>query len=155
MTLSVSAQDNSADPCPIQLSVKYKSNGEKETYNKRCDTLYKTIQYTNDSLKQEVIYLRGKPHGVCKWYWQNGNYQQISSWQQGVMVDTAYFYHENGQLQQKYFMDQGKLEGPFVEYYSNGRLRRKGQYKSGEKVGRWEKFDEEGKVIEDQNFEER
>jgi antitoxin component YwqK of YwqJK toxin-antitoxin module len=75
---------------------------------------------------------------------------------------SAYFYLNipngpftgflNGQITEKGFFKMGQYDGERLSY-KNGVLTKKAYFNNGEKVGRWENFDDEGKLIYTVTFE--
>ena len=53
---------------------------------------------------------------------------------------------KNGRLDSKGHSSEGKLNGPHENYYSNGIKVSEGNYKNGERHGEIKFFDEEGKI---------
>ena len=62
-------------------------------------------------------------------------------------------YFTNGSLKElRHYNHFGNIDGDYIEYHINGNIKLKGQYLNNEKYGLWYSYDENGSIIEENNF---
>jgi len=71
----------------------------------------------------------------------------------GVNV-FAQEYYPNGQLIGKTDFPPGKVDGHATYYYKDGRIKSQGLWKNYRQVGKWEKYDKDGYLIEINEFDD-
>lgn len=81
---------------------------------------------------------------------------KIQGWERdGKRVGPWVSFYENGIRWSESEYRDGMREGKSVTYYPNGAMRYRGAYVADEKAGIWIFYDEEGKVIREENFNEQ
>ena len=65
-------------------------------------------------------------------------------------------FFENGNKESEYTYGEidGMEDGNYLEYFENGSIKIKGKYEKGSKNGKWEHFDEKGKLIKTEIFKD-
>lgn len=61
-------------------------------------------------------------------------------------------YYETGLKWSESYYVHGVKNGHSVTFFPNGKIRYVGEYKEDEKVGRWTFYDEEGNVVQEENY---
>jgi antitoxin component YwqK of YwqJK toxin-antitoxin module len=54
------------------------------------ETEIKRIYWDNGKLYSEQPYVDGKPHGIIKWWWQDGGIDEFCLYNQGEQVAVFY-----------------------------------------------------------------
>ena len=133
--------------------------------------------YDNGNLATEGMYINGRASGLWKFYHENKELKAKAYYSKGYAVDSVYSYYQNGYVKRlvveidkskKYwhsidYFENGRkwiesykytdtlgftfFEGPFKEWYSNGVLRQEATIKMGNSIGKWTKWDSNGKVM--------
>jgi antitoxin component YwqK of YwqJK toxin-antitoxin module len=102
------------------------------TYNKGKKVLVKEVQYyENKQMKMEGNYNNNLRNG--KW--------------------TAWY--KNGKIWSEGFFKDGLSEGVRTVYYDNGNKYMVGSYSKDEKVGKWQFFDNTGKLVKEVDFDKK
>jgi len=84
--------------------------------------------YGNKQIKFYQEFKNDRKHGVSKSFYQNGNLQQVTNWQEGF------------------------LQGEEINGYQNGQVKSKGNNKNGIKSGIWVYLNEQGDTIKTENY---
>lgn len=63
-------------------------------------------------------------------------------------------YYENGLKWSESFYSHGVKSGHSITFYPTGKVRYVGEYKDDRKIGRWQFYDEEGKLSSEENYSE-
>ena len=87
--------------------------------------------YENGNLEIETPFENGKLHGVEKWYYENGNLECEIPYQNGKLHGVEKEYDENGILMSEIPYQNGKLHGVGKVYYENGNLQAQVTYENG------------------------
>jgi antitoxin component YwqK of YwqJK toxin-antitoxin module len=133
--------------------------------------------YDNGKLSTEGMYLYGRASGLWKFYYENGGLKAKAYYSKGYAVDSVFCYYQNGFIQRlvveidkakrywhsiDYFENGRKwiesykytdslgytfFDGPFKEWYSNGILKQEATMKMGNSIGKWRRWDANGKVM--------
>ena len=137
---------------PVYKEPKGKSKTEKPPKSppERKSTYYDDAQKQK---KSDEIWLDGKLHGKCIYYYQSGKIQRSGFYKLGKEDSLWLFYYDNGKLKAQENFYNGKKSGPakywypggepflicryvenlpdstWVSYYENGNVKSKEQYK--------------------------
>lgn len=102
-----------------------KRSKEYHMKNDRKDGLYREYNPSNGKLKYEAIYQLGRLHGK----------------ERKLVVSNQFDYWEVTTY------ENGRQNGPYeARYVKNDKLRESGEYKNGRRVGRWKRYDVDGKL---------
>lgn len=102
----------------------------EENYSRgKLNGLSTTYYPASETLAETIGYQDGIKHGVFKKYFPDG----------AIMIDGSY---KNNQF-----------DGDYTVYYSDGIIEVKGKYMEGKKIGEWEYFDETGKQITEEEYQ--
>jgi antitoxin component YwqK of YwqJK toxin-antitoxin module len=64
---------------------------------------------------------KGKTDGFEKEFYESGQLQSITKYNNGIKIESKKVYYPNGNLKAKIrFNDKGNLDGTTQEYYGNG-----------------------------------
>src|SRR5687767_2250872 len=98
--------------CPDAAKVEegeYKDNKKVGTWK---------AYYCNGKVKNELIYVNGRPSGFARFYYENGVLEEEGMWENNRWVGQYKRYHENGQLSQEFkYNASGTREGTQKYYY--------------------------------------
>lgn len=93
--------------------------------NDRKDGLYREYNPSNGELKYEATYKLGRLHGK----------------ERRLIVSNRFDYWEITTY------ENGRQNGPYeARYVKNDKLRECGEYKNGRRIGRWKRYDMDGKL---------
>lgn len=95
---------------------------------------YKPV-YCRSQLMEIESYENGIPHGIHKYYWNNGQLEYSCIYEHGQKQGNETFYHLNGRISQKAFYVDGNKHGLDESFYDNGRIRGQCNWKYGVKDG--------------------
>ena len=62
------------------------------------------------------------------------------------------YWYENGKPWSEGFYVNGKSEGKRTTYFENGKIRYVGNYKEDMRVGKWQFFDETGRMLSEVDY---
>jgi len=97
----------------------------------------------NSQVQKEGVYKNGKPIGLWKEYYENGNTKKNKDWTNEIWR----YYKDNGKLEKVLILKNGLKDFLFYYYYENGQLKWEGR--EANFVTIWEKcWDENGTEIE-------
>ena len=105
--------------------------------------------------KRQIIKSDPETYKEYKDYYSNGRLKIVAY--QNLITgkwDGDYIeYYDNGKPKLEGFVIDGNWAGIVNGYYPNGKIYYSGHYYSGKKFGRWEYFDENGKIEELQMYD--
>ena len=87
-----------------------------------------------------------------KHYHDNGQLKMVGKLVDGKRDGEWVAYFNNGQVQSEGFFENGNREGIARVFFPNGQLRYEGQYKNNKETGHWKFYNEQGKLIKEQDF---
>ena len=61
--------------------------------------------------------------------------------------DKTMVYYKNGKPKQEKNYKNGNLSGNLFSYWENGTIHTRGKYKGNRRIGVWETFDKNGKLL--------
>ena len=59
-------------------------------------------------------------------------------------------FKDGSSLKENY--KDGRHHGSYIKYHDNGKIAEKGQFTDGKRIGIWQTFDEDGKLIAEERF---
>jgi len=104
--------------------------------------------YKNGQLEQIVNYKNGVVSGLYRAYWENGSIKQESNWINGIQSGKTEFWYSNGKKEQEYIVKNGVKIGEALFYFENGKLKSCGVFINDQKNGEWKYYNIFGKLIE-------
>lgn len=111
---------------PITGIVKYR-NIEADFADGRPNGITKEY-YSNGNLKQEISFKNGIVDGIRKEYYETGPLHIESEWKNDVQNGITKVYYESGALQVETNVENGMKNGIRKEYYESGALKSKGTW---------------------------
>jgi hypothetical protein len=134
---------------------------------------YRAFYKDGQTIQAEGKIEDGKPVGLWRTYYPNGNLKNSINYKDGQIDGVAFFFFndsketkmaevvfdedildgkyqeffKNGAQKATLFYEDGQLEGDAEFFYPTGRIKIKGKYKNNQKKGKWLFYDENGQVI--------
>jgi antitoxin component YwqK of YwqJK toxin-antitoxin module len=91
--------------------------------------------------------------GILFATFENGNYQSVQEYVDGVGNGTWINYYEDGTIQEMGTYVNNRVEGPMKIYFPNGQLQAEGQYADWRvRVGIWNYYDEGGTLLSSEDY---
>ncbi len=87
--------------------------------------------YENGELQIETSYQNGVKEGVQKSYYKDGNVWIVSVYQNGLKTGIEKYYRPNGVVYGETSYQNGKKEGFQRWYFENGSLKKEKKFKDG------------------------
>lgn len=136
-----------------------------------CSSDVKKTYHENGNLSAVLRYKDGLLHGLCEWYFANGNPmmraeyahnklngKQERFFENGVLQNIAWYrdgrldsvmlhYNLGGKLIMKEYYTNDTLNGPYHRYFDDGTLFIEGAYNRGMMDGSWIFYSPEGKIM--------
>lgn len=100
--------------------------------------------------RTEGAYKDGKKHGLWRQWFRNGKKRFEIEYSEGVLHGRYVYWDENGHLSYQWYYHNGREDGQSIAWWPNGKKAMEFHYSNGRKVGLWKWFDEEGKVIREE-----
>lgn len=94
----------------------------------------KKFWYKNGQLQEVSDWKDDLQNGIYETFYENGKSKQKATWINGKREGKVEHWYENGQLEFIAFYKNGLLEGTSQDYYQNGKPRNSTTYHLGEKV---------------------
>jgi antitoxin component YwqK of YwqJK toxin-antitoxin module len=108
-----------------------------------------SARYQDDQYKYFETGSKEPFTGLLYAKWENGNYQSIQEFKNGIGEGTWINYYKNGQLKEVGTYVNNRVEGPIKKYHHNGQVSAIGTYKEWRiRVGQWKFYNEEGKYMQ-------
>ena len=79
--------------------------------------------------------------------------QELRSYEQGVLNGIQIGYYPDGNIDYVGYRRDGEIDGEFVKLHQNGQIATKGQFSLGYYVGKFEFYDENGKLLERRKYD--
>jgi hypothetical protein len=119
----------------------------------KSDSSYSKPYYRTDFVTA-VYYINKKDSTVCQMMKDSaGLTRQIIITKKDIRIFFGDYY-SNGQLQADLPLDNfGHYHGPATYYYKNGIIQSRGNYTNGLKNGKWDNYDEKGKLTSLEEFD--
>lgn len=121
---------------------------------KNSDSSYKKTYYRSDFVKA-YYYINRKDSSVCQVMKDSAeSIRQIIMVKKNIRTYYAQYY-PNGQLMAELPLDDfGQYHGKAIYYFSNEGIQSSGEYKHGLKTGPWRSYNESGKLVSIETFDE-
>ena len=121
---------------------------------KNSDSSY-VKPYKRDDFVTATSYVNKKDSSVCQVMKDSaGTIRQIIIARKDIRVFFAQYF-TNGQLMAQLPLDQfGQYHGTSTYYYKNGSIQTTGDYIHGIKTADWENFDEHGKLLSSETYDQ-
>ena len=89
----------------------------------------------------------GLMNASCFIYDANNNIVELRTYKNGVKngIQRGYYFGVN-KIEYEGFIKNGEIHGPFKRYHSNGALIQEGKFIKGYYSGKWNYYDEDGKL---------
>ena len=113
--------------------------------------------YQNGNLKNSVNYKEGKVDGIAFFFFKDGKETKMAevTFDEDVIIGKYQEFFKNGAQKATLTYEDGKLEGDAEFFYPTGRIKIKGKYKDDEKRGKWLFYDEKGQVINKEKMKKK
>jgi len=113
--------------------------------------------YKNGNLKSSVNYKEGKVDGIAFFFFKDGKETKMAEivFEEDVIEGKYQEFFQNGAQKATLTYEEGKLEGDAEFFYPTGRIKIKGKYKDNEKRGKWLFYDEKGEVINKEKMKKK
>lgn len=133
----------------------YSKEGTLLTHNYILnDSISIYVNYYSSGIKKDSISkLFDKNTGVAKLWYENGNLQHSSNWQEGKMDGIAKYFFPDGSIKEIKSWSNGKKVGLTVGFFKNGQTGYKYHYLDGQKFGVDTNFYEHGNIRATYNME--
>jgi antitoxin component YwqK of YwqJK toxin-antitoxin module len=112
------------------------------------------VFYEQGKLQEASDYVDGNKSGKSIWYDENGKMLAEYSYLNGLFDGSQLVFYSNGKIKSEQWYSQNNLHGKNIQFFENGNKKLEGYYKNGRKAGDWTSFNEQGQIIEVQNFKE-
>jgi uncharacterized protein len=97
--------------------------------------------YENAVLKAEGVYKNNVKQGFWTYYYENSNVKQEGNYDKnGFLTEEWVWYFPNGQKRRVENYDENKENGKFQEWNQNGKLIAQGDFVEGQKQGIWKEI---------------
>ena len=107
----------------------------------------------NGILISEITYSRNEPSGYAKIYYTNGQLAEEGVWENDCWTGKYIAYYKNGNVNYKWqFTKEGLRTGKQQYFYENGKQMISGNWENGKESGVISRYNEKGKLIEQQTF---
>lgn len=105
------------------------------------------------TLLSETWFFLGEKQGKVRKYYSSKALYSIERYRDGLFEGKQEYYYDNGLLKTLLHYEKGLLHGETLLYWPSGSLKRKCLFLLGQKKG-WDRiWDEEGKLIEEEEYE--
>lgn len=107
--------------------------------------------WDNGQLSDETHFLKGQLHGTWRQWYVNGDRALVGQHQNGRVHGQLQVWYGNGQRWVVGQFDQGR--GELTIWHENGQKSQHGHIVDGIPVGLWQRWDEQGKLLETVTYE--
>jgi len=111
--------------------------------------------YKNGNIKAKGPYKNDSKTGHWKYWHENNQLKCVGKHKKGLATGKWTYWHDNGLKQSQGRFKAGLLAGKWIYWYGSGVINMVGLYKKGELTGNWLYFDEEGRMIAQQNMKDK
>ena len=106
------------------------------------------------SIKEIFFFDRGLLHGTCSKYYSDGHLHSSMIYKQGEPDGEAVRFYEDGKKAEECIYRSGKLEGDYISYFPNGNQQKIVPHSNGKPHGRSVHFYENRRIRNYYNFVE-
>ena len=123
----------------------WSEDGTREESYCRDGEIYLVKSCTNgQQMSVETPLRQGKPHGLVRWWWPNGQLHSECHHSGGEKHGPESTWNKDGSLWRELHYEKGKPEGIWKYYYESGKLSFQRPYRHGKLHGTLEAWDKEG-----------
>ncbi len=79
--------------------------------------------------------------------YRGGRKAREGAYREGLRTGPWVFFYEDGTVAEESSWTRGVLHGPFVDYWPNGKRRNVGRRCLGAQCGKWQSYDDSGRLI--------
>lgn len=112
-----------------------------------------TFYYENGSVQSTLPFYRGKREGVHQTFFDNGARQGAENYRGDMLNGVSEFWRQDGSPDMTLAYRDDKLDGIQIWHHPNGEKAREIGMSMGLPDGRWREWDENGKLIVDEDYE--
>ncbi|HMM11343.1 MAG TPA: toxin-antitoxin system YwqK family antitoxin [Bacteroidales bacterium] len=125
-------------------------------FDQQKDSTWRFYSDTDGSLVSEDEYADNVQHGISRTFYPNAEQvAEITNWREGKKHGPWQKFFPDGSLMAEGSFSDDQPDGPVVFYHPNGKVHIRGAYFHGLKVGLWETYDEDGILINKEEYKER
>jgi len=95
----------------------------------------------------------GIKHGVFRIYSEEGNIEIQGQLDSNRNVGKWQYFYPDGVIESEGYFNLDQPDGKWIWNYSDGNKKEEGVYINGKRVGMWYKYDNNGKIILENNYE--
>ena len=103
----------------------------------------------------EVNYLKGRQHGLSRFWYSNGNIRSSFSYNAGVLDGNSTYFYGNGNIQNLTSYRQGVMHGLVVDWWPEGKKSFVESYVNGFPEGVWRSWWPNGKPASERTYRNR
>ena len=103
----------------------------------------------------EVSYLKGRQHGLSRFWYNNGNIRSTFSYNTGVLDGNSTYYYRNGNIQNLTYYRQGVKHGLAIDWWPEGKKSFVESYVNGFPEGVWRSWWPNGKLASERTYRNR
>lgn len=108
--------------------------------------------YPNGKPSYEGSFIKNQRHGLCRYFYMNGNLEAEFNFDLGVNIGEQKEYYISGKPRVIYIEKDDVRNGSFKTFNENGTLKLENNYVSGLLHGKVKEYDNLGKLIRTRNF---
>ncbi|MCC8109592.1 MAG: hypothetical protein LIQ30_11235 [Planctomycetes bacterium] len=109
--------------------------------------------FENGSIQASIPFYQGKRQGVMKTWYEHGQLQGDETYQNDVRNGRSEFYGPDGTPSMTFNFLDDAMDGVQTWYHPNGEKSREAEMKMGVPDGRWKEWNEDGKLVVDEVYE--
>lgn len=138
-----------------------------ETTSHEFTRFYRVCNYDNGIIVDQVhdYYLSGELRAVgsvkdncwdgdIKYYFPDGKIEQTERYKNCQLNGKRTVYFNDGSIKLSGYFVKDDREGDWYENFPNGATKYKGTYRLGKRIGLWKEYNEKGKLIEGEVYDE-
>jgi len=103
----------------------------------------------------EVSYLKGRQHGLSRFWYNNGNIRSTFSYDAGVLDGNSTYYYRNGNIQNLTSYRKGVKHGLVIDWWPEGKKSFVESYVNGFPEGVWRSWWPNGKQASERAYRNR
>ena len=108
---------------------------ESPSVHGKIDGVIRQYGWSDGRLAGETPYVRGKPHGTSKTYYESGAVETAYQFVAGIQYGASYTYYEDGTTASVTIFNAGEQHGVSKMYYEDGMLRNETPWVHGREHG--------------------
>lgn len=95
----------------------------------------------------------GLKHGEFRIFTQDGKLEIQGQIDSNKNVGKWQYFYANGEVESEGYFNYDRPDGKWVWNYPDGKRKEEGSYRNGERIGMWYKYDNNGKIILEKNYD--